>query len=142
MNHQAIQEKLYVYRDPETGDEERREIAAHLEACEGCRLDLARWEQIQARVSQCTPAPSPAFVYQVMDRLEPQPKHAPSAALGFLRWLFPALGYGMALGLMFAVITSRELPVNTEAILLADLPGMDQWTLGNQEPDAGDLVEM
>lgn len=146
MDHETVKEKLFLYADPETGEEERRQIAAHTEGCEECRLLFKRWEQVQNKLSKTTLKPSASFVFQVMERLEPSRAKAPAEVRAgfpeFLRWLFPAVGYTAAFILMFTVITHREMPVNTETILLADMPHISQWTLGNQAPDAGDLVDI
>ena len=146
MDHETLKEKVRFYKDPETPEAERLVLTTHLESCEECRNALKQWEQVQTKFTQTALKPSSAFVFQVMERLEPQEKEASALTPGLfpslLRWLFPALGYSFALALMFVVITHREMPVNTEAILLADLPHASQWTLGNQTPDAGDLLDM
>lgn len=145
MDHETLKEKLFFYKDPETPEAERQSIAAHLQTCEECRVTLKNWEKLQAKFSQSVLKSSPNFVFQVMERLQPETQQAPAGAgliSSLFRWLFPALGYSFAIVLMFVVITHREAPVNTEALLLADMPNASQWALGNQSPDAGDLLDM
>ena len=145
MDHQILKEKLFFYKDPETSEIDRCAVALHLEGCEECRGIVKRLEQIQTKLSQTTLKPSPNFVFQVMERLEPQTSEKavqPTVFPAFLKWLFPALGYSFAVVLMFVVITHREMPVNTETILLSDMPQASQWTLGSQAPDAGALLDM
>lgn len=145
MDHENLKDQVFLYHDPETSEDERQVLARHLQDCEECRLSLKQWEQIQAKISKTALAPSPVFAYRVMERLhgvtgDRSKDLSPSAAPAFLKWLFPTLGYSLALGLMVAVIAHQEVPINTETILLADFPHASQWTFGNEAPDAGDLV--
>ena len=152
MNHESIKEKLFLYFDPETSDNERREINSHTDSCEECRLLLKRWEQIHNGLSK-SPAPalsSPDFftsrVMQRLDALENPAEEEKVPAKSFVpQWLLPTLGYAFAFMLMFAAISQREMPVNTEAILLNEIPQKSQWTFSAQtpeQPEMNSLMEM
>ena len=145
MNHHELKEKLLVFYDPELPEEERREIAGHLPSCEECRHVLRRWERISNVLScgvSASTEPSETFVNRVMARLavlEEAQRPAGSRA-SFLKWLLPALGYGFAFFLMFLAISQRELPVNTETVLLSDISQASRWTFQPETPDMNLLV--
>ncbi len=145
MNHNELKDKIYFYRDPETPENERREIADHLKTCEDCRRTLKLWEKASSALKQTQLQPSAAFADRVMARLEERERAAlapeePKAS--FLDWLLPALGYAFAAGLMMVAVSSREIPVSTEGMLMASLPQKSQWTLSSEGPDVGSLMEM
>ena len=156
MNHEAVKDKLLAFQDAELPEEERREIAAHLGSCEACRGVLKQWELIGAMLAGAVSAePSRAFVGRVMNRLaaleEAQTARAP--LLPFPRWFLPAIGYAFAFFLMFLAISHppearlaasgpRAAAVNTETVLLADIPQTSQWTFSAEPADLPNLVEV
>ncbi len=146
MNHDYLKDKLFFYKDPETPENERREIADHLKTCEECRRALALWEKASTALRQVRLEPSAAFTDRVMGRLEdleraaaPVPEETKPS---FLDWLLPALGYAFAAGLMVVAVSHREIPVSTEGLLLTSLPQKSQWALSVEGPDIGSLMEM
>ncbi|OGW79248.1 MAG: hypothetical protein A3G33_00160 [Omnitrophica bacterium RIFCSPLOWO2_12_FULL_44_17] len=146
MNHQQIREKLTAFHDPELPSEERLEIAKHLESCEDCRGVLNRCEHAAKMFSRATlPKPSEKFVTGVMDRLERLEELTPAVVerpTPFLRWLFPAIGYGFALLLMLIAISNREPLIDTETVLLADTPQKTQWTFSKEMPEIDTLLNL
>ena len=147
MNHKTLQEMLPVFYDAEFPEPERRIVSEHLAGCESCRNALKRWKAIRASLSglQLPAASSEAFVSKVMGRITAleeasQPEAAGEPRWSLPRWLLPALGYGFAFTLMFFAIQYRGVPVNTEAVLLADVPQTSQWTFSTEAADVGKLV--
>lgn len=144
MEHQEIREKLAAFRDPETGEEERREMTAHLETCEECRGIFSRWERISSALARTPmPAPSEAFVDRVMDRIhafeQPEEAAAVRPAWGLPRWMMMALGYGLGIFLMVLAIEQRQLTVNSDSVLLSDVPQNAQWSFAAQPPESGQV---
>lgn len=144
MNHEIMKEKVQAFRDAELPQEERTEIEKHLPLCEECRGILKRAEALGAAMMRASAdgGPSDVFVRQVMTRLArmDQPEPAPRGPV-FLRWLFPALGYSFALLLMFVAIAHREPYINTESVLLADIPQNSQWAFSSEPAGVDDVME-
>ncbi len=144
MVHEIIKEKLWMFYDPELSESDRKQIASHLESCRECRRALERWQKIQGVLSRPQDRPpSEVFVGEVMNRLAaPEAGREPGRASRqweLPQWLFPALGYGFAFFLMMVAIETRQAPVNTEAVLLADVPSSTQWTFAKEQPDVHQL---
>ena len=145
MNH-LREEKILAWHDRELGDEERREAAAHLQVCEDCRQLLKHWEQIHAGLQRKIQLePSEIFVTGVMDRIAEfeQPEERSVRRPLFPKWFLPLLGYGFAFVLMFVVIAQREAPVNTintEAVLLSDVPQASSWTFSGESAEINKLI--
>src|SRR5271165_440612 len=82
--HAVIVENLeeYLAGTLDTGD--RREIEAHLVACEGCREELSAMEDVSLMFVSLTEEeqwqPSPGFYAGVVRRVEQQQASAPSFA--------------------------------------------------------------
>jgi len=144
MNHRKIQEKILTYRDAELPGNERREIDAHLAACEKCRGLLKRWEKIGGALSTVPfPAPSEEFVRQVMARLpenEEPAEETVSWPWPFLRWAVPATGYAFAIFLFFAALLHEEPVVNAGTVLLDSVPQESQWTFSEETPGINTLL--
>ena len=121
MNHEMMKEKLQAFRDQELGEEGKREVLQHLPLCEECREN---------------------FVQNVMARLERLEEPAPARPrLAFLDWLFPVLGYGFAIALMFVAIAHREPLVTAEAVLLADVPQNSHWAFSSEPTGVNKIFE-
>ncbi len=145
MDHHKIKEKLLAFHDPELSNEERQELKNHISQCAECRAIAKRWEMISSTLDRSfSIEPSEAFVNNVMNRLaNSEEAQAPTISRWALpKWLFPALGYGFAFFLMFMAISYRELPVNTETVLLSGVPQSSHWTFGAEPPDVNKLVEL
>ncbi|MBI4388104.1 MAG: zf-HC2 domain-containing protein [Candidatus Omnitrophica bacterium] len=145
MDHQSIKEKLLSYKDPELSTAEREQITLHLTSCEDCRSAFARWEAVRSKFKALPSArSSEAFVNQVMARLDALEKVEPTIVVSeqrpFLRWLLPLTGYAFAFFLMILAITHQEQQVNTDAVLLADVPQASQWTFSMETPDTSRLL--
>ena len=143
MNHETIKEKVLAFRDQELTEEERGEVARHLPLCEECRGILKRWELIGGALSRAIPAgSSEVFVRGVMTRLARLDEPAPAGRRrAFLDWLFPALGYGFAIALMVFAIANRESLVNTESVLLADVPQNSHWAFSAEPAGVNKILE-
>ena len=143
MNHETIKEKLQAFRDRELAKEENGEIERHLPFCEECRGILKRWETIRGAFMRAASAgPSEIFVQEVMVRLGRLDEPAPSVRRwAFLDWLFPALGYSFAIVLMAIAITHREPLVNTESVLLADVPQNSHWAFSPEPAGVNTVLE-
>ncbi len=144
MNHEIMKEKVQAFRDAELPQEERAEIETHLPACEECRGILKRAEVLGAALVRASADDglSEVFVRQVMTRLARMDQPAPAPRRpAFLNWLFPALGYGFALALMFVAIAHREPYINTESVLLADMPQNSQWAFSSEPAGVDDVME-
>lgn len=141
MDHNALKEKLFLYLDEETSADEKREISFHLNGCSECRQILDRLKQMKTALTKTELEPSGTFVYKVMGRLAPQEAAAvPFELPGFLKWLLPTAGYALAIILMVNAIASRQTPVNTETILLTDVPSKAQWSFSDQSPEINNLM--
>ncbi len=145
MDHEAIKERLLLLNDREWAEGERQEITAHLQSCIECRKTLERWQRIQSVLARSQRlGPSEVFVDGVMSRLAAREAAQEQGTLrrpwAFPNWLFPALGYGFAFLLMMIAIESREAPMNTAAVLLADVPRSSQWTFVHEQPDFNQLL--
>ena len=144
MNHEILKEKVPAFRDAELPEEERKEIDQHLPVCGECRGILKKTEVLGATISRVSADDglSEVFVRQVMTRLAclDQPAVAPRRPV-FLDWLFPALGYGFAIVLMFVAIAHREPFVTTESVLLADMPQNSQWAFSSEPAGVDEVME-
>ncbi len=145
MNHHEIKEKLLFFHDSELAHEERQELASHISQCTECKATVKRWEMVSSTLScSLSVEPSEAFVNNVMNQLARlEEVEAPKVRRWQLpNWLLPTLGYGFAFFLMFMAITYRELPVNAESVLLADVPQSSHWTFEATPADTDKLVEL
>ena len=145
MTHEIIKEKLLMADDPELSETERREIGAHLQSCSECSSRLAEWRKMQTVFAGARPlSASGPFVDQVMGRLARETgvreEAAAASAWTLPQWLFPALGYGLALLLMIIAIEHQQTSINTGAVLLSEVPQSSQWTFGQEPPDMNQLV--
>ena len=143
MNHETMKEKVPAFRDRELPEEERKEITRHLPVCEECRGILKRWEALGGIFLKAPADGFPEiFVRQVMTRLARLDEPAPaSRRWRFLNWLFPALGYGFAIALMAMAIVHREPFVNTESVLLADIPQNSHWAVSPEPAGLNKILE-
>lgn len=143
MDHQEIEEKILRVDDAELSIAERREITEHLGSCEACRKILKNCERTRFVIQAAVPTPSEHFVAHVMGRLtelERQAERAEPRISPILKWLVPAIGYGFAVFLMFVAIAYREPAVNTEDLLLADVPQTVQWVFVRESPEVNKLL--
>ena len=68
MKHEIIQEKLWLFFDPEFDEQERIEIQDHLIECSQCRQMVEKWDVLRKGFKQENLAKgSEAFVERVMD---------------------------------------------------------------------------
>ena len=146
MDHRHIEEKILEFFDGELGESERRGIEAHLPQCAECTGALERWRRIRTALATATVCrPSGEFVNQVMERLAGPVQEEETATVRFfpgVKWLMPALGYAFALMMMFFAIAQREPIINTETMLLSNIPQKSQWAFSAENPEQGKLVEM
>lgn len=144
MDHENAEEKLSAFHDSELSVEERRKISEHLKTCADCRGRLNWLERMSAVMSQMQiPESSERFVNGVMDRLarlEEPVLGSARRSRPFFRWLLPAIGYAIALLLVFVAITYREPVVNAETVLLAGTSQDAQWIFSSEVPDVNKLL--
>ena len=150
MNHPYFEDQLAEFFDGELAESRRAEVEAHLSGCEECRVMLERWSKIKsAFISAPVGRSSAEFIDGVMDRLaapvEQEQDYSRKTFPG-LKWLMPALGYAFALTVMFFAIAGRQpiYAVNTENMLLSDIPQKSQWAFSAEipEPEQGKLIEV
>ncbi len=143
MNHETLKEKVLAYRDRELAGEELKAVETHLPVCEECRGILKKWETLGGLFSRpVSSGDSEFFVRQVMTRLARREQPAPAVRRwAFLDWLFPALGYGFAIALMAVAIGQREPLINTESVLLADMPQTSQWAFTPEPAGVNEILE-
>jgi len=146
MTHDEIKEKLMDYFDQECRKIEEVEIQDHLQSCEGCRLTVERWSSMRTVVNRVQPEPSEAFVKSVMARVDsiPMPGGAKAKKPAFTlpQWVFPFVGYTVALVLMVVAISERSPLISAEEVLMADMPNNSQWVIAAEVPDAAKLYGM
>lgn len=145
MNHQNLKDKLFLYNDPELAEAEREELTSHLSECGECRNLLGQFNSIQKTFPKISSShSSETFVNQVMNKVAALESDQPSRAfqIPLPRWVFPALGYGFALFLMFVAVTHQHVPVNAETVLLTDMPEESQWMVLSDLPNVDQLVEV
>ncbi len=144
MEHQEIKDKLFEFRGREMSEDERREIAVHLELCSECRTLFSRWERTGAMLRRVPfPQNSEDFTSRVMGRLEAmeEPAEEPAFRWQLPRWIIMGLGYSFGVFLMFAAIANRQPIVNADTVLQADMPQSTQWTYAAENPESGQVMD-
>src|SRR5690242_13775948 len=89
-------------------EDERTAVTAHINACPGCRAQLAQYTAVSRGLLQAVPqrVPPPAIRQALMERLEPR---QPSWGERFGRWIrgaqvLPRWAFGLATTLVLLVI--------------------------------------
>lgn len=144
MTHEQFKKNLFALYDGELSGTEYREVLAHLEDCLECHEVYTNWEKI-AKTFFRSPQfqTSEVFVQRVMEgvglltesgwfRWRPV----------VLRWLVPAVGFGIAALLLFISLPDQEPAISTEGLLLANgserVPS--QWVFLRESPQTDDLL--
>lgn len=124
MDHEHFKKALFPLYDGELPDTECHEVLAHLEDCLECQQTYTNWKKIAKTFFRPpTPQASELFVQRVMEQLEdPTESSWIRWRPAVLRWLAPALGFGIAASLLFISLTFQEPLISTESLLLASGP--------------------
>lgn len=136
MNHDEIKDRLLSFEDAELDPREKVLLAEHLKDCGECRARLESWKQSSRALTDVKdPAPSEKFVLNVMQNVEALEAKS-HYGWKIPEWLLPAAGYAFAAVLMIVVVNrplfAEDTAVNTEEVLLADMPEQTQWVLANE----------
>jgi len=150
MDHDNLRDRLPALHDGELGRKERTELLAHLAACAECRADQERWERVAGAFLRPPPPPTPAetaaFVRRVMARLRPQAP--PEAGVpwpgAFIRWMSPALSFGLAMALVFIMWSGLKSAAPTDVLLLinGEASGLARMVSQPWAPTADDMLVM
>jgi anti-sigma factor RsiW len=144
MGHDHFKKNLFALYDGELSDTQCREVSAHLEGCADCRQAYTNWKKIAKTFFRPpTPQSSEQFVQRVMERVEGLTESGWARWRPVsLRWLAPALGFGIAASLLFIGVTYQEPLISTESLLLASGPeGMTpEWVSLIESPQADTLL--
>jgi hypothetical protein len=129
MDHEKIQELLWTADDPGMSSQDRLALSEHLKTCTSCRKLQSRQSAFQKAAKRPDASKdSSIFVYKVMERLHEKPETTAAKTKIFIpRWLFPTVGYGLVGLLMWVAIIARQPLINSQMILLADIPSHAQW---------------
>ena len=143
MEHCAFQDKIFLLADNELPEGERREMAAHSEACGECAGLLRRWLNLQQSLGPASlPEPSESFVDAVLDRLDaPAPHYVVRSQRALWEWL-PRLSLGLAGIVLISVLIRPQPVIATETLLLARSPEGSDWEFSPDAPDPGLLLGM
>jgi anti-sigma factor RsiW len=133
MDHERLREALHAFRDGELPEPERREVAAHLDVCAGCRGTLDRWDRLSRMLRPAESTGSGAFARIVMARIAQEEEADVPAGIGW--WLRP--GFTLALGLAVLLWPDRAVP-STEQLLMSSAPA---WAL-DREVEAEDVLSL
>jgi anti-sigma factor RsiW len=123
-----MRERLSAWLDGELTQEERREMAAHLEVCAACRRELALLERLDAALGRLE-APTPAGLADgVLDRLKPRRRYW---------WQSLAMAASLILGIALGGTLARDFyPYqassngNGEVLALEEFHDFPQGSLG------------
>ena len=118
MTCHDARESLSAYLDEALAPDERREVAAHLEACPDCRRELARLEQTVALLHRVEPARAPVgFVDRVTQAARPEPWYRRAAAAAFLPFSIklPAEATALLMVALLAVYVFERTPALQES---------------------------
>ncbi|MBI3547873.1 MAG: zf-HC2 domain-containing protein [Elusimicrobia bacterium] len=136
MNHEHYRDALSALRDGELKETERRDLAAHLDACGECRETLDRWSKISGALfrpaSKITKDQSSRFARVVMARIRQEADEAPAwwRVWALDRWLVPALSAGVvaaALAIAFYPGGGADGPAWDEVLLLSQCRSLAKW---------------
>lgn len=146
MNHDQIKEKIYSFYDDELSPVEKNELEIHLKSCGECSGLLKQWEQTRQSFSKAAaPAASENFIASVMGRIEEleAPDERPERGWSLPDWLFPSLGYSVAVALIFVAVNVNQpsFASTTESVLLSDVPDSAQWAFSNETSQSAPLLD-
>ncbi len=143
MNHQMVQEKIWMVQDRELPDADRQAVLAHLKTCTECTALARRWQvtqRLMARVPELEV--SEAFVSAVMDRLPAAPVFQPARQRWALPWwIGPQLEMGLAGVLLTLLLIKPQPAIATEALLLSGSPNDSHWEFSSHTPDPNLLLQ-
>jgi anti-sigma factor RsiW len=124
MNHEDFKKNLFALYDKELPDSECREVLAHMEDCLECRQAYTNWKTVAKKFfGSVHPQTSELFVQGVMGRLKTPTRTGRAKRRPIvIRWLVPALGFGVAALLFFISLPPQEPLISTESLLLASGP--------------------
>jgi len=125
-----VQERLSAWLDGELEAAARREVAAHLEACPGCRGELALLSRLDAALGTLEAPLPPRLPEKVLARLRPRRRYW---------WQSLAMAASLVLGIALGGILARDYyPYTTtttangegEVLALEEFHDFPQGSLG------------
>lgn len=96
---EQVRERLSAWLDGELDAAERREVAAHLEACPGCRGELAVLSRLDAALGTLTSPLPPQLPEKVLEHLRPRRRYW---------WQSLAMAASLVLGIALGGILARD----------------------------------
>jgi anti-sigma factor (TIGR02949 family) len=96
---EQVRERLSAWLDGELDAAERGEVAAHLEACPGCRAELAVLSRLDAALGTLTSPLPPQLPEKVLERLRPRRRYW---------WQSLAMAASLVLGIALGGILARD----------------------------------
>ncbi len=99
MAGDGVRERLSAYLDGELSEDERREVAAHLEGCEECRRELAVLTRLDAVLGRLEAEAPPRLAERVLERLQPRRRYW---------WQSLALAASLLLGIVLGGTLARD----------------------------------
>jgi predicted anti-sigma-YlaC factor YlaD len=115
QNCQAWEELVYLYTEAGTSPEEAAAVAAHLDACSGCRRLAEELRELQAAVSGLRePSPPPEFLSGLQGRLAQErpgwrmAREAESRRTWRQSWQVTAAAAGLGVALFLAWVCGQS----------------------------------
>lgn len=135
MDHNKI--NLFSLNDQELSEHERQEILMHIEVCNDCNGKLKTWNSASNILSRLPePEYSSSFVNSVMEKLPNSHEKGFFSLFGINPWLIPSLAVATLVLLFYMPLLSKQATINTENLLLAELPDDTyNWAFSTTEPD-------
>jgi len=96
---EQMRERLSAWLDGELEAQERREVAAHLEVCPGCREELVLLERLDATLGILEAPLPPRLPEKVLARLHPRRRYW---------WQSLAMAASLVLGITLGGILARD----------------------------------
>ncbi len=148
MNCSRIENRILPYLDGRLADSDRREVEAHIFACEPCRVRVEEFRAVSGLLGELPMiAPSAAFDARLQARIAAEP-----ARRGWGAWLAPSPRIAFAASLLLVLVvwtakrpTDRDtypahVPdaaagANADFRMMKDLPVLEDYDiLSNFEP--------
>ncbi len=124
-----VRERLSAWLDGELVEAERTAVAAHLEACAGCRLELAQLSALDAALESLSAPVPPLVAERVLARIMPRRRRG---------WQSLALAASLIMGIVLGGTMARDFypwpPGNgsgAETMALEDFHDFPQGSLGS-----------
>ncbi len=144
MDHQTIQDNLWLLNDAELPAQERQVLVDHLVGCPDCSEQVAQWALEQQTFSALPKTEkSDFFVQQTAERIRALPERRGAftwpAWLSLPQWS-PVFGAGLATVAICLVFIQGAAAVSTETLLLAGMPDTESWMFAATDADSAILL--